>query len=157
MAGLPGSSRGINKTEAMGCTIWSLSPSTGKVQGFHRCWIERRWRKSHKRNVGLDFLDSQFLQHPPATEYEQHQALSESRDIHNQQLHNTTQNLLCTQQPEKKPLLQLPHLKSIFPWQLRRLASPLATLNHFKGIYMWHLTPSFKIKIVKKCLLYSSA
>lgn len=51
---------------------------------------------------------------------------------------NYTTQLKISSAPnsQKKTLLQLPHLKSIFPWQLRRLASPLATLNHFKGIYM---------------------
>lgn len=133
MAGLPGSSRGINRTEAMGCSIWSLSASMVKVQGFHTCLIERRWPKSHKMNTRLNFLYFLFLQHPPTTQYEWHHALSESRDIYIQPLHHTTQNLLCTTQPEKSPAsTTTPELHFLQP--IKRQVSVLATLNRFKGI-----------------------
>lgn len=37
VAGLPGSSSGIYKTEAMRSTIWGSAASAGEVQGFYRC------------------------------------------------------------------------------------------------------------------------
>lgn len=158
MAGLPRSSSGIYRTEAMRSTIrgsplLQLRCEASTLNGEKVAQVSQ-----HKCGTQPSGLPTSLLPQSPAPECEQHDAaVREQRWPHPAATpHNSASSLHLP--ARKKTLPQLPRLNSIFVWQLRMQASSLATLNHFKETsQVWYLTPSSKSKIVEKGLLYSSA